>query len=205
MSGRRRSAMYRSPAPIGALASSSRTQQSTSSNVDAAVWLRRSPSAVRGRWTPGVSVKTIWPSGRSRTPRTRVRVVWGVAEVIAIFLPRIWLSRVDLPTFGRPTRATNPERKRGFVIVLPADLVLRCSGHAHRPRSFTGGCRLLPGPRHRPVPEAPGVHSGHLSVPRVRLPFPRVGQPLLVWVPGPGVQRRAVQPGDPDAADPSAL
>jgi len=40
-----------------------------------------------------------------------VRVVLGWWEVIAILLPTNALIKVDLPTFGRPTMATKPERK----------------------------------------------------------------------------------------------
>ena len=47
-------------------------------------------------------------------------------------------------------------------------------------------------PRHRPVAEPPGLIGP-------------LGQPLLVGFSGPGVQRRALEPHDPDAADPPAL
>ena len=40
-----------------------------------------------------------------------LRVVWATGEVMAIFSPMQALSSVDLPAFGRPTRATKPERK----------------------------------------------------------------------------------------------
>ena len=40
----------------------------------------------------------------------RLRVVCGRGEAIAIFCPRIWLSSVDLPTFGRPTSPMYPAR-----------------------------------------------------------------------------------------------
>ena len=91
---------------------------------------------MRGRWTPGVSVKTIWTSGRSMTPRTRVLVVCGVAEVIATFVPRIWLRRVDLPTFGLPTSATKPERRAAGLAVL-VDLAAGGVGSVHRLWSFS--------------------------------------------------------------------
>ncbi|CSB66088.1 Uncharacterised protein [Vibrio cholerae] len=39
----------------------------------------------------------------------RWRVVCGLREVIEIFCPNRLLSRVDLPTFGRPTIATKPQ------------------------------------------------------------------------------------------------
>src|SRR5699024_3181604 len=43
-------------------------------------------------------------------PRMARRVVWGLVEVIATFSPTSALVSVDLPTFGRPPRATKPER-----------------------------------------------------------------------------------------------
>ena len=79
--------------------------------VARAVSLSRSPSGVRGLCIPGVSTNTIWVSGWFSTPWMRCRVVWGLSETIATFCPRIWLSRVDLPTLGRPTSVTNPDRK----------------------------------------------------------------------------------------------
>ena len=38
------------------------------------------------------------------------RVVCGLSETIAIFRPTSAFTSVDLPTFGRPTTATMPER-----------------------------------------------------------------------------------------------
>ena len=67
---------------------------------------RRVGVMVRGRWIPGVSRKTICASGRSRTPRTWLRVVWGLGLTMAIFCPRSWFIKVDLPALGRPTTVT---------------------------------------------------------------------------------------------------
>ena len=60
---------------------------------------------------PGVSTNTNWAPGRCLTPRIRVRVVCGLSETIDTLRPTIAFSIVDLPTFGRPTIATKPERK----------------------------------------------------------------------------------------------
>jgi len=49
-----------------------------------------------------------------------LRVVWGLGEVIAIFCPTMRFSNVDLPTFGRPMIATNPERNVGFSVTQPS-------------------------------------------------------------------------------------
>src|SRR5205085_8027288 len=38
----------------------------------------------------------------------RLRVVWGLFETMETFWPRMRFSSVDLPAFGRPTRATTP-------------------------------------------------------------------------------------------------
>ena len=43
-------------------------------------------------------------------PRIARRVVCGRTETIATWLPTIALTRVDLPTLGRPARPTKPER-----------------------------------------------------------------------------------------------
>ncbi len=64
---------------------------------------------------PGVSTMTSSASPPSAvclrtTPRMLRRVVWGLSLVIATFSPTSAFSRVDLPTFGRPTRQAKPER-----------------------------------------------------------------------------------------------
>jgi hypothetical protein len=43
-------------------------------------------------------------------PRTTVRVVCGLSEVITIFCPTTALVRVDFPALGRPTKQANPLR-----------------------------------------------------------------------------------------------
>jgi len=71
----------------------------------------RSPISGEVLWMPrGVQQQ---PAGRRvvRIARSRLRVGLGTGEVIATFSPTNWLSRVDLPQFGRPIRATKPERK----------------------------------------------------------------------------------------------
>ena len=69
-----------------------------------------SPSLVRGRWMPGVSTNTIWQLSPLITPITRLRVVWGLLEVMAIFSPTRVFSSVDFPTLGLPTMVAKPER-----------------------------------------------------------------------------------------------
>src|SRR5713226_10062867 len=44
----------------------------------------------------------------------RLRVVWGFEVTIATFCPTSLFTSVDFPAFGRPTMATNPERKLFF-------------------------------------------------------------------------------------------
>ena len=48
---------------------------------------------------------------REATAVMRRRVVWGRGETAATWAPASALASVDLPTFGRPARATRPERK----------------------------------------------------------------------------------------------
>ncbi|CAB5066395.1 unannotated protein [freshwater metagenome] len=80
-----RSAIYRSPGPIAAVASMSKQATSIPSSEDVAVSFSRSPINVRGRWIPGVSTNTICDSGRLSTPRIWCRVVCGLSETIEIF------------------------------------------------------------------------------------------------------------------------
>ena len=105
-----RPATHWSPRPNGWVASSTKHTTSTSPMVPWAVALSRVPSAVRGLWIPGVSTNTTWASGRVSTPMMRVRVVWGLSEVIATLVPTMRFTSVDFPTLGRPTKVTKPER-----------------------------------------------------------------------------------------------
>ncbi|MNW14340.1 hypothetical protein D3C71_2125430 [compost metagenome] len=59
---------------------------------------------------PGVSTKMIWLSPAMVMPRTRVRVVCTLELTIDTLEPTIAFSKVDLPAFGAPTRATKPQR-----------------------------------------------------------------------------------------------
>src|SRR3954449_2571953 len=68
----------------------------------------RSVSGSRGRCTPGRSTSTSCQASAVATPRIARRVVCGLSETIATFWPTIALTRVDLPTLGRPARATKP-------------------------------------------------------------------------------------------------
>src|SRR5206468_12541361 len=58
---------------------------------------------------------TICASGRVTTPRMRWRVVCGFAVTMLTLRPTRALTSVDLPTFGRPTMATWPARKGGWL------------------------------------------------------------------------------------------
>src|SRR5271167_896740 len=68
------------------------------------------PSAESGECSPGVSIKTICPSGRVTIPWMRLRVVCGFEVTIATFCPTKRFNSVDFPALGRPTIATNPDR-----------------------------------------------------------------------------------------------
>jgi hypothetical protein len=67
---------------------------------------------------PGVSRNAICPRSSLRMPTMRLRVVWGLSETIETFVPRMRLSRVDLPALGRPTMATTPKRGLAGVWVV---------------------------------------------------------------------------------------
>src|SRR5690625_4338988 len=77
---------------------------------------------------PGVSTRTTWESSPVTMPRIARRVVCGLVEVIATFSPTRALVRVDLPTLGRPTRATNPERCTEGRFASPAVVGGTCPG-----------------------------------------------------------------------------
>ena len=49
-------------------------------------------------------------------PSKRVRVVCGLGLTIANLLPTKAFNKVDLPTFGRPTSATKPQRNCDLVV-----------------------------------------------------------------------------------------
>src|SRR6476469_1469509 len=103
-------AMKRSPGPTPSwpLITSSATSDSLSSATTRRCM--RSVSMSRGRCTPGRSTSTSCVSPAIATPRIARRVVCGLSETIAILPPTMLLTSVDLPTFGRPASATNPER-----------------------------------------------------------------------------------------------
>ena len=90
--------------------------------VDVADGVRRrlvQAGAQRGARTVdarGVDEDHFRASGAWSTPRIRCRVVLGRGEVMATLVPTMVLTSVDLPTFGRPTTATKPERMRSVPL-----------------------------------------------------------------------------------------
>ena len=76
--------------------------------------------------------------GTSTTPAMRLRVVCGLAVTMATFSPVRALSKVLLPTLGRPRMATNPDFK---AVVSP---FLHYRGFARHGAEF----RLLSSPKH---------------------------------------------------------
>ncbi len=71
---------------------------------------------------------TSWPVVRCTMPRIARRVVCGFELVIATFSPTSALVSVDLPTLGRPTKVTNPDRN-GVLIGDPPDRAGTPPGH----------------------------------------------------------------------------
>ena len=51
-----------------------------------------------------------WTNGSLRMPEIRCRVVCGLRDVMLMRAPMSALRSVDLPTEGRPTIATCPQR-----------------------------------------------------------------------------------------------
>src|SRR5580693_5082106 len=104
-------AKKRSPGPTGSPAGTQNPITSTSASVERTRLSRCSPSSVRGLCRPGVSTTISCASGRCTMPRMTRLVVCGRSLVIATLAPTRAFVRVDLPTFGRPTRQAKPERK----------------------------------------------------------------------------------------------
>src|SRR5258706_10770359 len=81
-----------------------------------------------GACKPGVSTSTTCASGRDTIPRMRCRVVCGRGAVILTFCPTSALTRVDLPTLGRPNTDTVPARKLAAGFAPSAAVALRALG-----------------------------------------------------------------------------
>src|SRR6516164_5652902 len=117
-------ARYLSPGPMRSGAGRQNPITSTSVSVERTRLSSRSPSSVRGLCRPGVSTRMSCASGRCTMPRITRRVVCGRSLVIATLAPTRALVRVDLPTFGRPTRHAKPERNTAVTCCW---LILRLS------------------------------------------------------------------------------
>jgi len=101
------------PTPSSPLITTRATSESVSSRSTRCCM--RSVRMSRGRCTPGRSVRISWrpAAGSVATPRIARRVVCGRVETIATWDPTRALTRVDLPTLGRPARPTKPHRVTG--------------------------------------------------------------------------------------------
>src|SRR6516164_1581817 len=66
-----------------------------------------------GKKMPGVSTRTTCEWSSIAMPRIRARVVCTLRETMVTLEPTSALTRVDLPTFGAPIRATKPQRVAG--------------------------------------------------------------------------------------------
>ena len=90
----------------------STTNSTTSTSPSTPVTVRfsvRFSAAACLVWKPGVSTNTNCESEAVRMPVMRCRVVCAFADVMLTFWPTSAFSKVDLPTFGRPTIATRPQ------------------------------------------------------------------------------------------------
>src|SRR5690554_3363361 len=97
---------------------------------------------------------------RVSTPLIRCRVVCALRDTMDSLAPIRALARVDLPTLGRPTMATNPQRK-GVLIWIPdskprAGAIGRhaCGGADFRPA--LPGRQAVPEPAARPIAQRHG-------------------------------------------------
>ncbi len=113
-------AMNRSPAPKRSVAFSSTRAASTSPKASSTAACIRRVSESKGFWKPGKSSSTTCTPGRSTTAVMRRRVVCGWSDTMLTLRPTRLLTSVDLPALGRPSTATNPERKSSLTARDPA-------------------------------------------------------------------------------------
>ncbi len=88
---------------------SRQTASASAAPLQAEVTIARSRRRL-GAKMPGVSTRTICAAPSMAMPRTSARVVCTLRETIDTLVPTRLLSRVDLPAFGTPIRATKPAR-----------------------------------------------------------------------------------------------
>src|ERR1035441_7800962 len=103
-----------SPLPYFSLASTISTARSRSDSACRTKFIICSFKRESGLWTPGVSMKITWASGRCKIPRMRLRVVWGTGVTIETLDSTSAFTSVLLPALGRPTMATNPDLNEVF-------------------------------------------------------------------------------------------
>ena len=135
-----------SPAPIRSRALTTSSTTSTSSAIVSSTRpCMRSVSGSIGFCQPGRSTSTSCASSVVCTPRMRCRVVCGLSETIATFVPVSAFTSVDLPTFGRPATATKPDfiRDRSHSCARGAPL-----GGARRGDRAVGAAVVTSGIRH---------------------------------------------------------
>ena len=145
----------------------------------------------------------------------RCRVVLGRDDVIATLVPTIWLTSVDLPTLGRPTTATKPERTLRRQFPLRAASLSPVGVAVGRAVGRRVGRRLDAHPLDAPAPhvdrgQAEAVHLDRVA--RVGHPPDEVehetadGVPRPVRAARPRAARRRRPPSRPalTSTDPSA-
>src|SRR5580704_2552765 len=97
-----------SSAPLRA-SSRTATRSASCAPPHALVTIARSSRRL-GRKIPGESTNTNCDAPSMAMPRMSERVVCTLCETMVTFEPTSALSSVDLPTFGAPISATNPQR-----------------------------------------------------------------------------------------------
>src|SRR5690606_27374015 len=109
--------------------------------------LARAEALPCSRGMPGVATSTSWPCGKVAMPSSRWRVVCGRLEVMLTLAPTRALTRVDLPTLGRPMTATVPAWWGGGVmggIVEPSHARLVAASAAPTRREHLARLAPLP-------------------------------------------------------------
>ena len=126
---------------------------------------RKRPSFVAGRSRPGVSKKAACASSVFNTPSNLRLVVPGFRVTMASFSPKMRLSRVDLPTFGRPMIAMKPERNPSGVSWRASPLLKILSRSSVRGSSRVRGALFFrdTSATYRKVPSMPSSRSWRRS------------------------------------------
>src|SRR6516162_9816361 len=149
---------------IPALASSSTQTRSASWAPLQAVDTMARSSRRFGEKMPGVLTRMICALPSITMPRISARVVCTLRETMVTLEPTSALTRVDLPTFGAPIRATKPQRVVGTGESARSLSVIAAAADAfaldhHGGRDLLGGALAAANPLGRRQPRQIDGHA----------------------------------------------